>query len=186
MFATPAALTKDLSASVVSGLTLTPSWDLLIFLVFFGAIFLYGLSSGRDRLIILILSVYFSSAIINAMPWEALAGFFENEKPPSSTFETFLFFAIVVAISFLMPRSILGSKFRTVKAGRGSVLYILIFSICALGILTTITMSFLSAKAVVELNPLLIQLFWNNEAKFFWILVPILFLILLRPGKTEV
>lgn len=169
----------------MSGFSLTPSWDLLVLFVFLGAIFLYGITIGRDRLVILLLSIYFSNVVIQTMPWGVLAKFFGSVDSPSPSFKIFLFFTIIVAIAFLMPRSILGSKFKTGKGGRGSVFYIFIFSICNVGILSTTTLSFLSAKVVNDLNPLIIQLFWGEEVRFFWTLLPILLLILLRPGRNE-
>ena len=47
----------------------TPSWDLFIILFFVVAAFLYGLSLGRDRVIVILVSLYMALAIVNTAPY---------------------------------------------------------------------------------------------------------------------
>ncbi|MFH1671306.1 MAG: hypothetical protein ABH889_00820, partial [Candidatus Portnoybacteria bacterium] len=44
-------------------------WDLFIGLVFLVAVLIYGFFLGRNRIIILLISSYFSFSIIKALPW---------------------------------------------------------------------------------------------------------------------
>jgi len=97
----------------------------------------------------------------------------------------FLFLAIAVAISFLMPRSFLGSGLGGKRVGRGSWFYMILFSLCEAGILVAVVLSFLPQKIMADLNPLIGQFFVGAVPQFFWILLPMLVLVLLKPGRTE-
>ena len=46
-----------------------PSWDLMIALVFIVGSFLYGFSLGRDRLIVIMVSIYMALALISNAPY---------------------------------------------------------------------------------------------------------------------
>jgi hypothetical protein len=160
------------------------SWDLLILLICVSAIFSYGLTSGRGRMVSLILSTYFSLILISFFPWTAASGWFGGKEPLSPSFKAFLFLAAALALSFLMPRSILGSGLGK-RAIRGSWFYLILFSVCEAGLLAAIVLSFLPAKIVADLNPLIKEFFVGEVARFLWIALPILVLILLKPGRAE-
>jgi hypothetical protein len=161
------------------------SWDLLILLICISAIFSYGLTSGRGRMVSFILSTYFSLVLISFFPWAAASDLLGNKELLSPSFKAFLFLALAVAISFLMPRSFLGSGLGGKRGGRGSWFYLILFSLCEAGLLAAIILSFLPQKIVVDLNPLIRQFFVGEVPQFFWILLPVLVLILLKPGRTE-
>jgi len=173
---------NQLTASMGS---VTFSWDLLILLICISAIFLYGLTSGRGRMVSLILSTYFSLVLISFFPWAAASSWLGNKGLLSPSFKAFLFLAIAVAISFLMPRSFLGSGLGGKRVGRGSWFYMILFSLCEAGILVAVVLSFLPQKIMADLNPLIGQFFVGAVPQFFWILLPMLVLVLLKPGRTE-
>lgn len=165
--------------------SITFSWDLLILLVCISAIFSYGLTSGRSRMVSLILSTYFSLVLISFFPWVAAGNLLNSQEPLSPSFKVFLFLAIVVAISFLMPRSLLGSVLGGRRMSRGSWFYLILFSLSEAGFLVAIILSFLPQKIMADLNPLIRQFFVGEVPQFFWILLPVLILVLLKPGRTE-
>ncbi|MBI4837339.1 MAG: hypothetical protein HY813_02980 [Candidatus Portnoybacteria bacterium] len=175
-------VSNQLTASMGS---ITFSWDLLILLVCVSAIFSYGLTSGRGRMVSLILSTYFSLVLISFFPWTAASDLLGSKELLSPSFKAFLFLAIAVAISFLMPRSFLGSGLGARRAGRGSWFYLILCSLCEAGLLVAVVLSFLPQKIVSDLNPLIRQFFVGEVSQFFWILLPVLVFVLLKPGRTE-
>ena len=46
-----------------------PTWDLFIILFLFVGAFLYGLTLGRDRIILVLISVYMALTVLRAMPF---------------------------------------------------------------------------------------------------------------------
>ena len=48
---------------------LEPSWDLFIILFFVVASLMYGLSLGRDRLLVILVSIYMSLAVVEYVPF---------------------------------------------------------------------------------------------------------------------
>lgn len=165
--------------------SVTFSWDLLILLVCISAIFSYGLTSGRSRMVSLILSTYFSLVLISFFPWAAASDLLGSKESLSPSFKAFLFLAIAVAISFLTPRSFLGSGLGGKRVGRGSWFYLILFSLCEAGLLVAVVLSFLPQKIVLDLNPLIRQFFVGEVPRFFWIFLPVLVLVLLKPGRVE-
>ncbi|MFH1451476.1 MAG: hypothetical protein ABIF89_02610 [bacterium] len=173
------------SASFLSNISLVPSWDLLILVVFIGTLFLYGVSAGKNRLMIVLVSIYLSFALIEVFPWETLAQFLNSKDLPSPTAEIFLFLIIIVALAFLIPHSVLGAGFRGGKSGKSTWFQIAVFTICATGLLASMILSFLPAKVSSDINPLILQIFSGAELQFFWVFLPILALVFLRSRKAE-
>ena len=162
------------------------SWDLILIIIFIGAAFLYGLTLGKNKLIALLISTYFSLVIINSIPFKEVIAFFGLKGLPSPTLKTFLFLALILFFFFLIPHSILSSVIRIGKAGVGSWFQILIFSILEIGLLASIILSFRPSKVITDLSPLVKQIFLGQTPQFFWILVPILALVLWRRKGVEI
>src|SRR3990170_2171593 len=59
-------MAKDLIASIDLS---RPSWDLFIILFFVAAAFIYGLSLGRDRIVVILVSIYMALAVVNYAPY---------------------------------------------------------------------------------------------------------------------
>ena len=71
--------------SYVSGFNFAePTWDLFIILFFLLASFVYGLTLGRDRIILILISIYMSLAVIGAAPF--LEQIMPQELDPNNTF----------------------------------------------------------------------------------------------------
>lgn len=166
--------------NLLSNFHLTASWDLLVIVIFIGVAFLYGLTLGKNRLIILLLSTYFSLVIVGSIPWRIILTIFGLKDLPSPTFKIFLFLAIILFFLFLIPHSVLGSSLGLGKHSRSSWFQILILSVLQIGLLASIILSFLSPKVIIDLNPLVKQFFLGQMPQFFWLSMPILAMIFLR------
>src|SRR3989344_4722260 len=94
-------------SSSLSGVSLsTPSWDLFIILFFVIAIFLYGISLGRDRNIIILIGIYMSLAVVNSAPFKMLEDKLDtSEIGKFIVLKTVLFLGTFIVLFFLLSRS---------------------------------------------------------------------------------
>ena len=169
-------------SSLISNFHFLPSWDLLILVVFAAAAFLYGLSLGRGRLVMLLLATYFSFIVVEFAPWNIISPYLGLKNGlPSPTFEIFCFLALLLFFFFLMPGSILTIK----KRGRAIWLQILILAILQIGLLASIILSFLPAKVLPDLHILVKKFFLGPVPSFVWKTIPLLALVLLRRKRAE-
>jgi hypothetical protein len=156
-----------------------PTWDLFIVLFFIVTVFLYGMSLGRDRIIIILVSIYMALAVVSNAPFLGklhadinLNQFF--------AFKITTFLGLFVLLFFLLSRSALLRTFGSLAAG--TWWQVLVFSVFHVGLLVSITLSFLPADAVGHLAPLTQQMFASEGAKFLWIVAPILAMAMLKAG----
>lgn len=169
-------------SSLISNFHFLPSWDLLIIVVFAAAAFLYGLSLGRGRLVMLLLATYFSFVVLEFAPWNIISPYLGlKTSSPSPTFEIFCFLALLLLFFFLMPGSILTIK----KRGRANWLQILILAILQIGLLVSIILSLLPTKVLPDLSVLVKKIFFGPVPSFAWKTIPLLALVLLRKKRAE-
>ena len=157
-------------------------WDLFIVLIFLIAVLVYGFFLGRNRMIILLLGSYFSLAIVQVIPWTRLLAleWLGIGEVPSASLPIMIFLGIILLFYFLIPRSILSSTLRIRKRGDASWLQLFILSAVQIGLLLMVIISFLPAEESANLGPLIKKLFLGPEARFVWIALPILTMVLMR------
>ena len=162
-------------------------WDIFIVLIFLIAVMVYGLFIGRNRMVIILISSYFSFLIVQNIPWWKLSsfGWLGIEQSPSSSLRIILFLSIILLFYFLMPRSILTSVFRLKKRGIASWWQLFLLSIVQVGLLAMVILSFLSDDAILNLGSIIKRLFIGPEAQFVWITLPILTMVLMRKKKNK-
>lgn len=160
-------------------------WDLFILLIFLLAVLIYGFFLGRNRIIVLLLSSYFSLAIIQVIPWKRLSAFkwLNIDAEPSSSLKIIIFLAMILLFYFLIPRSVLSSALRIRKRGDASWWQIFLLSVVQIGLLMMIIFSFLPLQSLNNLGSLIKKLFLGPEAQFIWITLPILVMVLMRRKK---
>jgi len=159
-------------------------WDIFIILIFLIVTLIYGFFLGRNRIIALLISTYFSLAILMAMPWQALSSFkWLGVGKPSSSLQIFLFLALIILFFFLIPRSVLSSAMRLRKRGDASWLQLFLLAVVQIGLLATVIFSLLPKESVYNLAPLLKKIFIGPESEFVWITLPILVILLMRRKK---
>lgn len=160
-------------------------WDLFILLIFLVAVLVYGFFLGRNRMVILLLSSYFSLAITQVLPWSRLSSWswLGINQEPSSSLQIIIFLALIVLFYFLIPRSVLSSTLRVRKRGQASWLQLFLLSIVQVGLLIMVILSFLPEKNIANFDFIVKRVFIGPEAQFVWITLPILILVLMRRKK---
>ncbi|MFC1663415.1 hypothetical protein ACFL04_04645 [Patescibacteria group bacterium] len=179
--------TTETTSSVSSFLSnidwATPTWDLFIILFFIVAAFVYGLSLGRDRIIAILVSVYMALAVVNAAP------FLSNNDTVNTVSNFFLlplstFIGLLILLFFLLSRSAL---LATVASSdeKGSWWQVLLFSFLHVGLIISVILSLLPVSFIEALSPLTQNIFASETAKFLWIALPIVAMLLIRGGASD-
>ncbi|MBU1180181.1 hypothetical protein KJ885_04515 [Patescibacteria group bacterium] len=157
-----------------------PSWDLFILIFFVVAVFIYGFSLGRNRIVVILIAIYMALAVVNTAPfidkWVERA--ISIDIGQVFAFKLGLFLIVFALLFFLFSRSTL---LHSVSGNerRGSWWQIPIFSILHIGLLLSIALSFLPADALWSLSPFTREVFTSDIGKFVWITLPIGAMIIL-------
>lgn len=174
----------NFSAISLNNINFSGSWDWLMVLIFLAVALVYGLSMGRNRLVIVILGVYLSWLLTRAIPWKQLI-FLGLKETPSSTVQIFIFLSLVLGFYFLIPHSALRHAMKLGGKGRGSWWQILILSVLQIGLILELVIAFLPVKIMTGLSPLAQIIFVGPSAQFIWFLLPILAIMFLRGRQTQ-
>lgn len=159
-----------------------PSWDLFIVIFFVVAAFLYGLSLGRDRIIVILISIYMALAVVNTAP--IIGTLTSVTHTQYFVARVSIFVAVFVVLFFMMAQSAL---LRTVASSdtRGTWWQVILFSFLQVGLLISITLSFLPPAAATHLAPLTQKIFVQDFGRFMWIVAPIVAMILIKGGAAD-
>jgi hypothetical protein len=162
-----------------------PSWDLFIILFFVVAGLLYGLSLGRNRIIVILVSIYMALAIVNTAPFiPTLEASIRINDQVILKISTFL--AVAIGLFFLLSRSALIKTIASSDEDQGSWWQVILFSILHVGLLVSVTLTFLPAEFVAsKLSPFTRTLFVGEWARFCWIVLPIIFMALIRSSSKK-
>jgi hypothetical protein len=161
-----------------------PTWDLFILLFFVIGALLYGLSLGRDRVIVILVAVYMALAVVSNTPM--LETFdFSVALGNNSALKITMFLGLFVVLFFLLSRSAL---LKTIggSGAPGSWWQTLVFSILQVGLLISITLNFLPADMTRALSEATRQIFMSDQGRSAWMVLPILVMVVAPKGKSEV
>ena len=158
----------------------TPSWDLFIVAFFIVSAFIYGISLGRDRIIVILVSIYMSLAVVNAMP----SAVFNIGIDKVHAFQITAFIVVFIALFFLLSRSGLMKAFGAV-ASQGPFWQVILFSILHVGLLVSIGMSFLPEVALAKFAPLTQTIFTDEWMQFAWIAAPVVAMLLIKEAEKK-
>jgi cation transport ATPase len=154
----------------------TPSWDLFILLIWGVGSILYAFSAGRGRIISMLMSLYISKLLVSEAPWITQA---VNEKLTGSLIglQQLVSFLLIFLVLFIFLSRF---AFKTSADGRhlASIPFAIVFSILQIGLLIQNILAYLSATGK-EFSALVTAIFLVPGASFFWLLAPLVFLILL-------
>jgi len=172
--------TPDLSK--LGGFDFTrPSWDLFILIFFVVAVFIYGFSLGRNRIVVILIAIYMALAVVNTAPfvdsWMNQAASISNFGQVF-IFKVGLFLVVFALLFFLFSRSRLLFSVGADQQHSGWW-QIPIFSILHIGLLLSIALSFLPADTLTVLSPFTRQIFASDIGRFVWITAPIAAMIIL-------
>ena len=171
--------------AVVSGFDFqNPTWDLFIILFFVVSAFVYGLTLGRDRIILILIAVYMTLAIMGAAPFIddiVIGDFGENNAFISNII---IFLITFVALFLLLSRSALLRALSRSDAP-GAWWQVIVFSLLHVGLLISITLSFIPEEHYSQLSTFTRDWFVGPQAEFFWIIAPIAALALVSGEKDK-
>ena len=161
----------------------TPSWDLFIVLFFLVASLIYGLSLGRDRIIVILVSIYMALAVVEYAPFaeklvsgSSLEGFF--------LFKVISFVVVFLILFFVLAQSALLNTIATRNASK-SWWQTIVFSILHVGLIISITLSFLPESFANELSSFTYRIFATEMARFVWIILPIIMMAVIRKPRRR-
>lgn len=161
-----------------------PTWDLFIVIFFLVAAVLYGLSLGRNRILVILISIYIALALVNAFPFseKVLA---ELKLGDSFALKITLFASIILALFFLLSHSALSSAITT-RRKEGTWFQVVIFSFLHVGLLISVILSFVPKDFTENLAPLTRNVFTTDVSRFIWLLLPIIAMCVMRRRRRRV
>lgn len=169
--------TSSLDTAMQQLNTGAPSWDLFLVGFFVVGAGLYGLSLGKDRIVTIMISIYMALAVVAALPQ-----FMLNVKINTSvTVQITAFFSVFVILFFFLSRqAVLNSL---APNSHGKWWQVIVFSFLHVGLLLSVTLSFLPPQLLTKFSPLARLIFTGEWPKFGWIIAPILAMIFV--GKNS-
>ncbi|MFA5135192.1 MAG: hypothetical protein WC505_05430 [Patescibacteria group bacterium] len=165
-----------------------PTWDLFIVLFFVIAAFLYGLSLGRDRIIVILVSIYISLAVVEHAPLVNNEGFqsmINNLVGQFFVFQISAFLLLFIVLFFVITRSAL---LKTIASSDspGPWWQVLLYSVLHVGLIVSIILSYIPKESVEGvLSPLTQQVFTGNFAQNVWIIGPLIAMFVFKGGASE-
>jgi hypothetical protein len=164
----------------------SPTWDLFIIPFFLVFSLLYGLSLGRDRILVIIVSIYMALAVVNTAPFlRAMEGTTINVAiGPYFAFRVTVFLSVFLVIFFLLSQSALAGTLGG-HHEQGSVIQVILFSVLHVGLLISVTLSFLPREIAERFAPLTRNIFLSEIGRFIWIVAPILAMVAMRTRRRS-
>ena len=164
---------------------LEPTWDLFIILFFVVASLIYGVSLGRDRIIVILVSIYMALAIVNYMPF--LTGVSTAEVSVNDTFalRVSVFLGVFILLFFFLSHSALMKAFGHGGSGQGKFWQVMIYSFLHVGLLISVTLSFFPADLANVLSPLSQSLFMSDIARAVWVTLPVVAMAIFGRGDKD-
>lgn len=154
-----------------------PSWDLFVVLIFLIAVFLYGITLGKGRILVMLSAIYMSAIIAVFFPWNISAGILRGAPPKAA-----IFIAVLILLFFLLVRSGLASIFKA--STEGNWIETFIFSFLQIGLLVAILIFFFPPEAIQASLPITGKIFADPIARFAWIIFPIIGIALTRKKRS--
>lgn len=145
---------------------------------------MYGISLGRNRIVVILISIYMSIALINTFPF-ANYQVAEIQVGDSFVLRITIFLALVLLIFFFLSRSAIRSALRFPKKDDSAWGQVFLFSILHVGLLVSVIVSFLPTSAVEQLAPLTRSIFVSPISQFLWVLMPILAMVFVRKKEER-
>jgi hypothetical protein len=151
-----------------------PSWDILIPFIIAAAIFFYGASSGKERIIAFVMSLYIGGFVFEHFSYLNKIIVTTNPKE-QFLFGLFLFFIIILALNAIL----LNAMENSVSPER-RWWQVLILSVFSAGLLFSFSFKFFGIQEAFNFSPSTLAIFASPNALFWWLLLPVAGLILVR------
>lgn len=166
----------------LSGLDLTaPSWDLFLALFFIIGALLYGLTLGRDRIVVIMVSIYIGLAVVTNAPY--IGQLTANVAVNDFAFRISTFLGVFLLLFIFLSRNAL---IRSMEAGgAGRIGQTVLFSVLHVGLMASVALSFLPDAALAQFSPQARQIFVSDPARFAWLTAPILAMMIFGRSPKE-
>ena len=116
----------------------TPTWDLIVILFLIVASFFLGLTLKRNKIIIILISIYIATVAINFFPF---GNIFEVPKTDENfVYPIAIFIVVIFFFYILLSNSTLKKAFR--KTGDKSIFSIFLFSLFCVSLVLSVILSF--------------------------------------------
>jgi hypothetical protein len=159
------------------------SWDILILFFLFIVALLYGLTMGKNRIALTILSTYISFSVMTVFPFSVFSGVVDDSRLFLVKSAVFIIF---IAISFiLLNRSFFGHLFKVSRAlSNMSFPKIFLISITQVGLFMSIFFSDILSGSGNNLSGLSRIMFTTQTAQVLWVIAPVLLLGIFKSKKS--
>jgi len=149
------------------------------FLVFI--LFVLGITLGKSKLVIGIVSIYISSFLERLFPYRSeLAGAFGQAEDYWIRIGLFVFFYLIVFL--LLNKSMARSRLTLKEI---SFFAIIPLSILQAGFIISIILTLLPSSVIDSLSPYIIQYFGTPKAQFAWAFLPLISFMFLGKRKKK-
>lgn len=154
-----------------------PTWDIFVLLFFICATLLYGITLGRDRIILTLIAIYIALAVVNTAPY------LSSLRPSGSDFalRMGLFVGAFIVLFFALARSAFLRNIGSPVSGKWW--QVIMWSFLHVGLLTSVILSFLPGTALRYFAPFTQMIFTGNLGKFFWLITPIIVMIFIGEDR---
>lgn len=161
------------------GLSLSPA-TLFVGLVLVFMI-LYGLSLGRTKALISLLSIYVALAFDATFPYlEKLYTLLPVAEETYYTVRVTLFLLVYLLVFAILSNSFAKGRL-TLK--ESSIISVGVISLAQIGLLVAVITNIIPNEIIEKMPEYLSAYFGTKEALFYWIIIPIIILIFLKKGK---
>lgn len=161
---------------------LKPPVDVLVVIFLFVAMFLYGLTAQRKRMLSAMMSVYIAALLIKAFPyWFEVYG--KTSLEPT-LLRAGLFILTAFILFLLLSRSLFGQIFSSRWVVR-NWLHVLLFSVLQTGLIISLALNMLSDEFKGELSFFVQKYFASGKAEFWWMISSVLGMIVVRRQKEK-
>ena len=170
------------ASNMLAGLNwAAPTWDLFILLFFVAAGVLYGLTLGRARVLFVLMSLYIGLAISTNLP------FINEESSQRLGFGSVAFLQIAVFLVCMVGLFLLFARAGALStfSSDAGIVQIIVFSFLQVGLLISTVLSFLPETALASLGPFTKTLFATDNARFLWMLAPLVAMFFMKKKGGE-
>ncbi len=153
-----------------------PTWDIFLVLFFITFAFFYGLFLGRDRIVQIIISIFFSYVLVMNMSF--LFNLFTKLTPSGMSILKVTLFALLIFINyfFIAKKSLLSS----ISSRASSWWHVVIYSVIHTGLLISLAFCFINSENLEVFGKVSKMLFITPQAVFIWGLLSVFSLIFLK------
>src|SRR3989344_3203886 len=148
------------ASSLVAFLSGVPAtWDVVILLLLFGFVFLYGVSFGLRRIFGLIVGTYIAFAIFSIFPF--FDKVFGRRSGIEGSMILFIFAATVLVATFIIARHFS-------RSSSGSWLKVAAVALLEVGLLATLLFQLLDYPKALDVTPWVRKLFTHELGVLAW------------------